>query len=140
MFNYENILAQMKNGTTPEDIAKAFTETLNKAIQKQEEDNKAKEAAAKVAAEKAKEAAAKVAAEKVKDAEAIGKALSAYMKKYHNVDCAPLSSEDVMGLIDMVAGWDIKVKDLGNGMAITMKGLEDSVDKVIDKFFKKYGL
>lgn len=128
MFNYENILAQMKNGTTPEDIAKAFTETLNKAIQKQEEDNKAKEAAAKVAAEK------------VKDAEAIGKALSAYMKKYHNVDCAPLSSEDVMGLIDMVAGWDIKVKDLGNGMAITMKGLEDSVDKVIDKFFKKYGL
>lgn len=128
MFNYEDILAQMKNGTTPEDIAKAFTETLNKAIQKQEEDNKAKEAAAKVAAEK------------VKDAEAIGKALSAYMKKYHNVDCAPLSSEDVMGLIDMVAGWDIKVKDLGNGMAITMKGLEDSVDKVIDKFFKKYGL
>lgn len=128
MFNYEDILAQMKNGTTPEDIAKAFTETLNKAIQKQEEDNKAKEAAAKVAAEK------------VKDAEAIGKALSAYMKKYHNVDRAPLSSEDVMGLIDMVAGWDIKVKDLGNGMAITMKGLEDSVDKVIDKFFKKYGL
>lgn len=124
MFNYEDILAQMKNGTTPEDIAKAFTETLNKAIQKQEEDNKAKEAAAKLATEKAK------------DAEAIGKALSAYMKKYHNVDCAPLTSEDVMGLIDMVAGWDIKVKDLGNGMSITMKNFEDSVDK----FFKKYGL
>lgn len=124
MFNYEDILAQMQNGTTPEDIAKAFTETLNKAIQKQE----------------AKEAAARVAAEKVKDAEAIGKALSAYMKKYHNVDCAPLSGEDVMSLVDMVAGWDIKVKDLGNGMAVTMKGLEDSVDKVIDKFFKKYGL
>ena len=128
MFNYEDILAQMKNGTTPEDIAKAFTETLNKAIQKQEEDNKAKEAAAKLATEKAK------------DAEAIGKALSAYMKKYHNVDCAPMSGEDVMSLVDMVAGWDIKVKDLGNGMSITMKNFEDSVDKVIDKFFKKYGL
>ena len=128
MFNYEDILAQMQNGTTPEDIAKAFTETLNKAIQKQEADNKAKEAALRVAAEKAK------------DADAIGKALSAYMKKYHNVDCAPLSGEDVMNLVDMVAGWDIKVKDLGNGMAVTMKGLEDSVDKVIDKFFKKYGL
>ena len=128
MFNYEDILAQMKNGTTPEDIAKAFTETLNKAIQKQEEDNKTKEAAAKLATEKAK------------DAEAIGKALSAYMKKYHNVDCAPMSGEDVMSLIDMVAGWDIKVKDLGNGMSITMKNFEDSVDKVIDKFFKKYGL
>lgn len=97
MFNYEDILAQMQNGTTPEDIAKAFTETLNKAIQKQE------------------------AAAKVKDAEAIGKALSAYMKKYHNVDCAPLSGEDVMSLVDMVTGWDIKVKDLGNGMAVTMK-------------------
>lgn len=128
MFNYEDILTQMKNGTTPEDIAKAFTETLNKAIQKQEEDNKAKEAAAKLATEKAK------------DAEAIGKALSAYMKKYHNVDCAPMSGEDVMSLVDMVAGWDIKVKDLGNGMSITMKNFEDSVDKVIDKFFKKYGL
>lgn len=128
MFNYEDILAQMKNGTTPEDIAKAFTETLNKAIQKQEADNKAKEAEARLAADKAK------------DAEAIGKALFAYMKKYHNVDCAPLSGEDVMSLVDMVAGWDIKVKDLGNGMAVTMKGLEDSVDKVIDKFFKKYGL
>ena len=127
MFNYEDILAQMQNGTTPEDIAKAFTETLNKAIQKQEADNKAKEAALRVAAEKAK------------DADAIGKALSAYMKKYHNVDCTPLSGEDVMSLVDMVAGWDIKVKDLGNGMAVTMKGLEDSVDKVIDKFFKKYG-
>lgn len=128
MFNYEDILAQMQNGTTPEDIAKAFTETLNKAIQKQEADNKAKEAALRVAAEKAK------------DAEAIGKALSAYMKKYHNVDCAPLSGEDVMSLVDMVAGWDIKVKDLGNSMAVTMTGLEDSVDKAIDKFFKKYGL
>lgn len=128
MFNYEDILAQMQNGTTPEDIAKAFTETLNKAIQKQEADNKAKEAEARLAADKAK------------DAEAIGKALSAYMKKYHNVDCAPLSGEDVMGLVDMVAGWDIKVKDLGNGMAVTMKGLEDSVDKAIDKFFKRYGL
>ena len=124
MFNYEDILAQMQNGTTPEDIAKAFTETLNKAIQKQEADNKA----------------ARIAAEKAKDADAIGKALSAYMKKYHNVDCAPLSGEDVMSLVDMVAGWDIKVKDLGNGMAVTMQGLEDSVDKVIDKFFKKYGL
>lgn len=128
MFNYEDILAQMQNGTTPEDIAKAFTETLNKAIQKQEADNKAKETAARVAAEK------------VKDAEAIGKALSAYMKKYHNVDCAPLSGEDVMSLVDMVAGWDIKVKNLGNSMAVTMTGLEDSVDKAIDKFFKKYGL
>ena len=128
MFNYEDILAQMQNGTTPEDIAKAFTETLNKAIQKQEADNKAKEAALRVAAEKAK------------DAEAIGKALSAYMKKYHNVDCAPLSGEDVMSLVDMVAGWDIKVKDFGNGVAVTMKGLENSVDKVFDKFFKKYGL
>lgn len=128
MFNYEDIFAQMKNGTTPEDIAKAFTETLNKAIQKQEEDNKAKEAAAKLATEKAK------------DAEAIGKALSAYMKKYHNIDSTPMSGEDVMSLVDMVAGWDIKVKDLGNGMSITMKNFEDSVDKVIDKFFKKYGL
>lgn len=128
MFNYEDILTQMQNGTTPEDIAKAFTETLNKAIQKQEADNKAKEAEARLAADKAK------------DAEAIGKALSAYMKKYHNVDCAPLSGEDVMSLVDMVAGWDIKVKDLGNGVAVTMKGLEDSVDKAIDKFFKKYGL
>ena len=128
MFNYEDILAQMQNGTTPEDIAKAFTETLNKAIQKQEADNKAKEDALRVAAEKAK------------DAEAIGKALSAYMKKYHNVDCAPLSGEDVMSLVDMVAGWDIKVKNLGNSMAVTMTGLEDSVDKVIDKFLKKYGL
>lgn len=128
MFNYEDILAQMQNGTTPEDIAKAFTETLNKAIQKQEADNKAKEAALRVAAEKAE------------DAEAIGRALSDYMKKYHNVDCAPLSGEDVMSLVDMVAGWDIKVKDLGNGVAVTMKGLEDSVDKAIDKFFKKYGL
>ncbi len=128
MFNYEDILAQMQNGTTPEDIAKAFTETLNKAIQKQEADNKAKEAAVRAAAEKAK------------DAEAIGKALSAYMKKYHNVDCDPLSGEDVMSLVDMVAGWDIKVKNLGNSMAVTMTGLEDSVDKAIDKFFKKYGL
>ena len=128
MFNYEDILAQMQNGTTPEDIAKAFTETLNKAIQKQEADNKAKEVALQLAVDKAK------------DAEAIGKALSAYIKKYHNVDCAPLSGEDVMSLVDMVAGWDIKVKDLGNGVAVTMKGLEDSVDKVIDKFFKKYGL
>ena len=116
MFNYEDILAQMQNGTTAEDIAKAFTETLNKAIQKQEADNKAKEAEARLVADKAK------------DAEAIGKALFAYMKKYHNVDCAPLPGEDVMSLIDMVAGWDIKVKDLGNGMAVTMKGLEDSVD------------
>lgn len=128
MFNYEDILAQMQNGTTPEDIAKAFTETLNKAIQKQEADNKAKEDALRVAAEKAK------------DADAIGKALSAYMKKYHNVDCAPLSGEDVMSLVDMVAGWDIKVKNLGNSMAVTMTGLEDSVDKAIDKFLKKYGL
>lgn len=128
MFNYEDILAQMKSGTTPEDIAKAFTKSLNEAIAVQEKEAKAKEAEAKMVAEKRA------------DADAIGKALSAYMKKYHKVDCAPLSGEDVMSLVDMVAGWDIKVKDLGNGMAVTMKGLEDSVDKIIDKFFKKYGL
>lgn len=128
MFNYEDILAQMKNGATAEDVAKAFTKSLNEAIAVQEKEAKAKEAEAKMVAEKRA------------DADAIGKALSAYMKKYHKVDCSPLSGEDVMSLVDMVAGWDIKIEDLGNGMAVTMKGLEDSVDKVIDKFFKKYGL
>ena len=43
MYNINDILAQLQSGKSADEIAKSFTDTLNAAIQKQKEQNKAEE-------------------------------------------------------------------------------------------------
>ena len=45
MYNTNDVLAMLNNGFTPDEIAKSFTETLNKAIQEKKEADEAAKAA-----------------------------------------------------------------------------------------------
>jgi type IV secretory pathway VirB4 component len=124
MFNYEDILAQMNNGATAEDIAKAFTEQLNKAIHAQEEE-------AKVQAEHK---------ELLADAAVVAQTFNDFTDKwYGNIAQHKITAEEILDVYELIAGLNIKVDKLKNGVKTTMN-LDANVDKVIDSFLTSLGL
>ena len=128
MFNYEDILAQMQNGITAEDIAKAFTEQLNKAIHIQE--TKAEEE--------------KVHAELLADAAVVAQTFNDFTDKwYGDIAQHKITAEEILDVYELIAGLNIKVDKLKNGVKTTIssgKNLDANVDKVINSFLTSLGL
>ena len=124
MFNYEDILAQMNNGATAEDIAKAFTEQLNKAMRVQEEESEHKELLA--------------------DADIVAQAFNNFTDKwYGDIAQHKITAEEILDVYELIAGLNIKVDKLKNGVKTTIssgKNLDANVDKFIDSFLTSLGL
>ena len=128
MFNYEDILAQMNNGATAEDIAKAFTEQLNQAIKVQEEQKK----------EDAK------IAELRSDAQYVADVFNKFTNKwYGDIAQHEITADEILDVYELIAGLNIKVDKLKNGVKTTISGsknLDANVDKIIDTFLTSLGL
>lgn len=128
MFNYEDILAQMNNGVTAEDIAKAFTEQLNKAMRVQEEE-------AKVQAEHK---------ELLADAAIVAQTFNDFTDKwYGNIAQNKITAEEILDVYELITGLNIKVDKLKNGVKTTIsstKNLDANVDNIIDSFLTSLGL
>ena len=128
MFNYEDILAQMNNGATAEDIAKAFTEQLNKAIHVQEEEAKAQSEHKELLA----------------DADVVAQAFNNFTDKwYGDISQHKITAEEILDVYELIAGLNIKVDKLKNGVKTTIsssKNLDANVDKVINSFLTSLGL
>lgn len=128
MFNYEDILAQMNNGATAEDIAKAFTEQLNKAMRVQEEEAKAQAEHKELLA----------------DAAIMAQSFNAFTNKwYSDIAQHEVTAEEILDIYELIAGLNIKVDKLKNGVKTTIsstKNLDANVDKVIDSFLTSLGL
>ena len=124
MFNYEDILAQMNNGATAEDIAKAFTEQLNKAIHVQEEQSEHKELLA--------------------DAAVVAQTFNDFTDKwYGDIAQHKITAEEILDVYELIAGLNIKVDKLKNGVKTTISGsknLDANVDKIINSFLTSLGL
>ena len=124
MFNYEDILAQMNNGATAEDIAKAFTEQLNKAIHAQEEESGHKKMLA--------------------DAAVVAQTFNDFTDKwYGDIAQHKITAEEILDVYELIAGLNIKVDKLKNGVKTTIssgKNLDANVDKIIDSFLTSLGL
>ena len=124
MFNYEDILAQMNNGATAEDIAKAFTEQLNKAMRVQEEEAKAQSEHKELLA----------------DADTVAQAFNNFTNKwYGDISQHKITAEEILDVYELIAGLNIKVDKLKNGVKTTMN-LDANVDKIIDTFLTSLGL
>lgn len=124
MFNYEDILAQMNNGATAEDIAKAFTEQLNKAIHVQEEEAKAQSEHKELLA----------------DAAVVAQTFNDFTDKwYGDIAQHKITAEEILDVYELIAGLNIKVDKLKNGVKTTMN-LDANVDKIIDTFLTSLGL
>lgn len=126
MFNYEDILAQMNDGISAEEIAKAFTDSLNQAMKAQEEEK------AKLAQKQ------EIAA----DAQKVADVFNWFTQKHYGdiVKGETVKADDILAIYDLVSGLDIKVDKLKNGVKTTFQFGEDMIDIAFDKFFKKYGL
>ena len=124
MFNYEDILAQMNNGATAEDIAKAFTEQLNQAIRIQEEEAKAQTEHKELLA----------------DAAVVAQTFNDFTDKwYGDIAQHKITAEEILDVYELIAGLNIKVDKLKNGVKTTMN-LDANVDKIIDTFLTSLGL
>lgn len=129
MFNYEDILAMMQNGTSAENIAKEFTDSLNQAIKVQEEEKQ------KVAAKAAVTA----------DAQKVADAFNEFTAKHYAdvASGAEITAEDIITIYDLVSNININFSKLKNGVSATChfgKSKLDDVDEIIENFFDKYGL
>ena len=124
MFNYEDILAQMNNGATAEDIAKAFTEQLNQAIRIQEEEAKAQTEHKELLA----------------DAAVVAQTFNDFTDKwYGDIAQHKITAEEILDVYELIAGLNIKVDKLKNGVKTTMN-LDANVDKIINTFLTSLGL
>ena len=128
MFNYEDILAQMNNGATAEDIAKAFTEQLNKAMRVQEEEAKAQSEHKELLA----------------DAAVVAQTFNDFTDKwYGDIAQHKITAEEILDVYELIAGLNIKVDKLKNGVKTTIssgKNLDANVDKIINSFLSSLGL
>ena len=120
MFDFNEILAQMSAGKSPEDIANEFTASLNKAIKAQEKENKAKE--------------------KIADAQIIADALNAFGAKHYPDQSTPVTAEQIVDTYELIAGLDVKIEKLKNGLKTTVSSHDLDADKVFKNFFKMYGI
>ena len=122
MFKYEDILNMMNTGATPEDIAKEFTDTLNQAIKAQKEDAKAKEMLA--------------------DAATVAQAFNDFTNKwYGDIAGHNITAEEILDVYELIAGLNIKVDKLKNGVKTTITPSSDiDVDGILDNFLSMLGL
>ena len=125
MFKYEDILAQINAGTTPEDIAKAFTDSLNQAIKAQEEQKK----------EDAR------IAELRTDAQVVADAFNTFTSKwYGDIASHEVTAEEILDVYELIAGLNIKVDKLKNGIKTTISANDLNVDGIIENFLSALGL
>ena len=126
MFKYEDILAQINAGTTPEDIAKAFTDSLNQAIKVQEEQKK----------EDAK------IAELRTDAQVVADAFNTFTSKwYGDIASHEVTAEEILDVYELIAGLNIKVDKIKNGVKTTITNANDiDVDGILENFLSMLGL
>ena len=113
MFNMNDIMALMADGTTPEEIARNFTDELNKAIQFQEEQKRA----------------ARAKSEKLEAAQEIADRVNAFFETYYEGSAkADITGEEIIDICDSMKQFERSVK----------LALDD--DAVIGKFLKSFGL
>ena len=125
MFKYEDILAQINAGTTPEDIAKAFTDSLNQAIKAQEEQKK----------EDAR------IAELRTDAQEVADVFNAFTSKwYGDIASHEVTAEEILDVYELIAGLNIKVDKVKNGIKTTISANDMNVDGIIENFLSALGL
>lgn len=125
MFKYEDILAMMNTGATPEDIAKEFTNTLNQAIKAQEEQKK----------EDAK------AKEMLADAHEVADVFNAFTNKwYGDIAGHNITAEEILDVYELIAGLNIKVDKIKNGVKTTISTNDLNVDGIIENFLSALGL
>ena len=147
MYNINDILAQLQSGHSADEIAKSFTDTLNAAIQKQNEQTKADER------RKAKICDMTNLAEAIIDF--INEYYSEVMPKDMDLD---ITEADVAELIDeldtaipqLVSAFkgfeELTVKPIGNtkkhpgAKSVTFKAEDFSFGDAMEKFFKQNGL
>ena len=147
MYNINDILAQLQSGQSADEIAKSFTDTLNAAIQKQNEQNKANER------RKAK------ICDMTNLAEAIIDFISEYYSEVIPKDMdLDITEADVAELIDeldtaipqLVSAFkdfeELTVKPIGTtkkhpgAKSVTFKAEDFSFGDAMEKFFKQNGL
>lgn len=137
MFDTNSILAMIQEGTSAEDIAKSFADSLNAAI-KADADAKAKEAEI----QKQKE-------QKIADAKALMDLTAEYLRKYYpdvELDEADTDVEQFIGVLDKILPTiGTMSAALGNVRAAmpkvevkTYTGKE--AEDVFKRFFQRYGI
>ena len=115
MFNYEDILAQMKTGVSAEAIAKEFTDALNKACEVQE----------KEAFEEGR----------LHEASVVANAFNNYAAKYYKDKFTyKLTAEDIDEVFEALAA----VFDTADKLLKTPAS--KSVDDIFNNFFKMNGI
>lgn len=126
MFKYEDILNMMNTGATPEDIAKQFTDSLNQAIKVQEEQKKED---AKIAELRA-------------DAQVVADAFNTFTDKwYGDIASHEISAEEILDVYELIAGLNIKVDKIKNGVKTTITNANDiDVDGILENFLSMLGL
>ena len=147
MYNINDILAQLQSGQSADEIAKSFTDTLNAAIQKQNEQNKA------IERRKAKICDMTHLAEAIIDF--ISEYYSEVIPKDMDLD---ITEADVAELIDeldtaipqLVSAFkdfeELTVKPIGttkkhpDAKSVTFKAEDFSFGDAMEKFFKQNGL
>lgn len=137
MFNTDEFIAALANGTDPDEIAKAFTDTLNAAVkQKREADAKAKK--------EAEEKAALARAKRLNDIiDLIADFISEYYPDMYDKDLK-IDAEEVDKAIqdayESVKDMNRLIKSLDNFEKVYSKTTKNTADEAINNFFKKYGL
>ena len=112
MFNYKDILAQMETGMSAEDIAREFTDALNKACEVQEKEN--------------------FEAERLREASAVADAFNDYAAKYYKDKFTyKLTAEDIDDVFAAISD----VFDMANKIT-SSKNVED----IFNNFFKINGI
>lgn len=126
MFKYEDILSMMQAGSTPEEIAKTFTDSLNQAIKVQEEQKKED---AKIAELRA-------------DAQEVADVFNAFTSKwYGDIAQHSITADEILDVYELIAGLNIKVDKLKNGVKTTITSANDlNVDGIIENFLSALGL
>lgn len=138
MFSNEEILKMLREGTSPDDVAKAMSDALNSA-------NKAFEAEKKAKLAEEKEARN---AEKIKYLNNILDDFADWYAEYYAGSFEGVTAEDIIDLIDsskeltstfysLLDVFDGKCRKNDNGK---LSKTEDIADKVLDSFLKELGL
>ena len=121
MFKYEDILAMMNTGATPEDIAKQFTDSLNQAIKVQEEQKK----------EDAK------VKEMLSDAQYVADVFNKFTNKwYGDIAQNDLTAEEILDVYELIAGLSVKI----NNTISSANANDIDVDGILDNFLSMLGL
>lgn len=149
MFSNEEILKMLREGTSPDDVAKAMSDALNSANKTFEAEKKAKEAAEKkLAEEKAQKEARN--AEKIEYLNGILDDFADWYAEYYAGSSEAVTAEDIIDLIDSskeLASTFYSLLDVFDGKCRkTFKNDNGKLSKTVmtedtvDSFLKELGL